>query len=80
MSLLALTLGLAYVPLGHVNWAVGLAIAVTKALLVLIVFMELREGPSLKWAFAGAGFFWLAILFFLSATDYATRAAWTTAG
>jgi cytochrome c oxidase subunit 4 len=43
---------------------------------VLAIFMELRKGPSLHWVFAGAGFFWLAVLFLLSMTDYLARASW----
>jgi cytochrome c oxidase subunit 4 len=76
LLLLALTLGLAYVPIGRVNWLVALGVASAKALVVLAVFMELREGPSLRWVFAAAGFFWLAILLFLSLADYATRTGW----
>ena len=76
MVLLGTTLGLAYVPLGQFNWLVALGIAILKGLIVLAVFMELREGPSLHWVFAAAGFFWLMILFVLSLTDYLTRAGW----
>jgi cytochrome c oxidase subunit IV len=74
MILLGSTLGLAFVPLGSGNLVVALSIGTLKALIVLAVFMELREGPSLKWVFAAAGFFWLMIMFVLSATDYLTRA------
>jgi len=35
--------------------------------------MELRERRSLIIAFAGAGFFWLAILMWLARTDFLTR-------
>jgi cytochrome c oxidase subunit 4 len=76
LGLLGLTLGLAYVPMGSVNWAVALAVAAVKALIVLAIFMELREGASLRWVFAAAGFFWLGILLLLTMTDYATRAGW----
>jgi hypothetical protein len=31
---------------------------------------------SLKWVFAGAGFFWLLFLYGLSMTDYADRQGW----
>jgi len=76
LALLGLTLGLSYLPMGPFNWAVALAIGGIKALIVLAVFMELREGASLRWVFAAAGFFWLGILLLLSMTDYATRAGW----
>jgi cytochrome c oxidase subunit 4 len=71
--LLCLTLGMAFVPLGKGNIAVALAIGAAKALIVVFVFMELARGHPLKLIFAGAGLFWLAILFGLSFTDYATR-------
>jgi len=71
--LLALTLGMAFVPLGQANIAVALAIGTAKAVVVLLVFMKLARSPPLTWIFAGAGLFWLALLFGLSFTDYATR-------
>lgn len=71
--LLALTLGMAFVPLGSSNIVVALAIAAAKAAVVLLVFMELTRGHSLKLIFAGAGIFWLIIMFGLSFTDYTTR-------
>jgi len=71
--LLGLTLGMAFVPLGKGNIAVAVAIGAAKALIVVFVFMELSRGHPLKLIFAGAGLFWLAILFGLSFTDYATR-------
>lgn len=73
LLLLALTLGMAYVPLGRENIAVALAIGTAKAVIVLLVFMKLVRSPPLTWIFAGAGLFWLALLFGLSFTDYATR-------
>jgi cytochrome c oxidase subunit 4 len=76
LALLALTLGLAYVPMGKLNPVVALGIGGLKALIVLAIFMELREGPSLRRVFAAAGFFWLAILFSLSMTDYLARGSW----
>jgi cytochrome c oxidase subunit 4 len=71
--LLALTLGMTYVPLGRGNIAVALAIGIAKVVIVLLVFMKLARSPPLTWIFAGAGLFWLALLFGLTFTDYATR-------
>jgi len=73
MVLLALTTGLAFVPLGSANLFVSLGIAVAKALLVLIVFMELKGSSSLIRAAAAAGFFWLAIMIALTSADYTHR-------
>ena len=50
------------------------------AAMVLVIFMELDRGVSLFWVFAGAGFFWLAMLFVLTAADYVTRYSFAPAG
>lgn len=73
MVLLAVTVGLAYVDLGELNLAAAMIIAVAKAALIVTFFMHLRYGAKLTWVFAGAGFFWLAIMLVLAMTDYATR-------
>jgi cytochrome c oxidase subunit 4 len=73
LVLVGSTLGLAFVPLGTFNLVVAMTIASAKTALVLVVFMKLTRGPHLTWAFAGAGLFWLAILFALASTDYLTR-------
>jgi cytochrome c oxidase subunit IV len=71
--LLLLTLGSAYLPLGRLNTAINLAIAVAKALLVAYFFMHLRSAHYMLRIAATAGFFWLAILIGLSLTDFAVR-------
>jgi cytochrome c oxidase subunit 4 len=73
LVLLGLTVILAYQPLGLINGIAALCIATLKAVVVAAVFMELSERRSLTIAFAGAGFFWLAILFWLVFADYVTR-------
>jgi cytochrome c oxidase subunit 4 len=73
LALLGLTVTLAYQKLGSFNTPVALAIALLKALLVAVIFMELRERRPLVMAFAAAGFFWLAILLWLGSADFITR-------
>jgi cytochrome c oxidase subunit 4 len=73
MVLLALTVTLAYQPLGALNFVVALAIATAKTALVMVIFMELGKRPGLVRAFAGAGFFWLMILLWLGLVDFVTR-------
>jgi cytochrome c oxidase subunit IV len=73
LVLLALTVGAAYVPLGEFNTITAVSIAVIKAVIIALYFMHLRYSPRLTWVFAGAGFFWLLILFTLSLGEYATR-------
>lgn len=79
MGLLALTTGLAFVPMGTANLFVSLAIAVTKASLVLLVFMELKASTGLVRVFACAGFFWLLIMIGLTSADYTHRTDQRTA-
>lgn len=71
--LLGGNIGLAYLGTGMAVTTGHVLIAAVMAAIVLIVFMELDRGKSLLWAFAGAGFFWLALLFVLTAADYLTR-------
>jgi cytochrome c oxidase subunit 4 len=73
LVLLALTVGAAYVPLGEFNTVTAVSIAVIKAVIIALYFMHLRYSPRLTWVFAGAGFFWLLILFTFALGDYATR-------
>lgn len=73
ITLLLLTLGSAYLPLGWLNGVVNLAIAVAKALLVMIFFMHLRSSHYVLKIAAAAGFFWLAILIGLSLADFLAR-------
>lgn len=73
LALLALTVFGAYQPLGAFNTALALTIAVCKALIVVSIFMELRERNALTIAFASAGFFWLAIMLWLALADFVTR-------
>jgi cytochrome c oxidase subunit 4 len=73
MVLLALTVGVSEIHFGAMNFAVAVAIASMKALLILLFFMHVRYSEPLTWLVAGAGFFWLAILFALTLSDYFTR-------
>lgn len=75
LTLLGLTVLIAYQPLGEFNFPVALGIASVKALIVAAVFMELRDRRGLVLAFAVAGVFWLSILLWLAGSDYFTRAA-----
>jgi cytochrome c oxidase subunit 4 len=73
LILLAVTVAVSYIPLGWMNAAVVVGIAITKAVIIIMFFMHVRYSPRLIWVFAGAGFFWLCILFALSFSDYLTR-------
>ena len=69
----ALTVGAAELDLGPLNNVVMLAIACTKALLVILFFMHVRWSSRLTWVVAASGFVWLLILFGITMTDYLTR-------
>ena len=74
LVLTALTTAIAFFDLGgEINAAVALAIAVGKALLVILYFMHVRYSDRLTWVFAGAGFFWLLILIGGTMSDVSTR-------
>ncbi|MDX1686915.1 MAG: cytochrome C oxidase subunit IV family protein [Candidatus Promineifilaceae bacterium] len=78
LALLAATVVVARVDVGRLNLALGLGIAFTKALLIVLFFMHLRHARRLTWVAAAAGLFWLAILFLLTLSDVLTR-VWTPA-
>jgi cytochrome c oxidase subunit IV len=55
------------------NVPVALAIAITKATLIMLFFMHVRYGTPLVKMFAASGFVWLAIMFVFMASDFLTR-------
>jgi cytochrome c oxidase subunit 4 len=75
--LMFLTVAMAYVNLGSLNPVVALTIAVMKALLIVLFFMNVKYSSKLTMVFVAAGFFWLLILFFLIMPDYISR-EWLT--
>ncbi|HEY2615135.1 MAG TPA: cytochrome C oxidase subunit IV family protein [Chthoniobacterales bacterium] len=70
---LALTIAAAYLNLGALNTIVAMAIAFAKGALIVLFFMHMRYNKPVLWLFAGAGFFWLGIMFALALSDYLTR-------
>ena len=73
MALLALTWGMGYVNLGHFNLIVGLAISLTKMLLIALFFMHLKGSSRLFHLAAFSGLLWLLIMFALTLADYFSR-------
>jgi cytochrome c oxidase subunit 4 len=67
------TVAAAKVDMGAFNNVVMLAIACTKATLVILFFMHVRWSTRLTWVVAMSGFFWLLILFSLGMSDYLSR-------
>lgn len=58
---------------GVLNDPIALAIAGTKAALVILFFMHVKYQTKLIWVFAAAGFVWLLIFFVLILADYRMR-------
>ncbi|NOG70007.1 oxidase [Roseicella sp. DB1501] len=80
LALLGATLALAYAPLGRFSLVVALGIAVAKALLVVLLFMQLRKPDPLLRLTAFASLLFVAFMLILTFADVLTRAAPTQAG
>src|SRR5436190_21920155 len=77
IALTFLTAGAAAAPFPPwLHTPVALAIAATKATLVLLFFMHLWYSPRLTWLVAFGSLVWLAIIFALTFADYLTRDWW----
>ena len=73
MVLTAITVWVSTVDLGALNVPVAMAIAILKAVLVILFFMHVLHSSRLTWVIVlGAGMF-LAVLFVLTFSDYLTR-------
>ncbi len=73
MVLLVLTVGVAEVNLGPLNFTVAMVISVAKTVLIMLFFMHVRYSSRLVQLFAAAGFGWLMIMVLLTMSDYLTR-------
>jgi cytochrome c oxidase subunit 4 len=72
-----LTWQIAYFDLGPFNTIAALAIAIFKAVLVILFFMHVKYSPRLTWVVVIGAVFWLGILLTLTMGDYLTR-GWRT--
>ena len=73
LLLAALTIGVAHVNLGGFNSVVALGIAVLKAALIALFFMELKFSSPLVRLVGMAAVVWLAILMLGTLDDVLTR-------
>jgi cytochrome c oxidase subunit 4 len=73
LLLLALTTGIAFLPLDGWNWLPSLVISLIMAGLIMLFFMRLRQGEPLLWLTSLSGFAWLSLLLFLVLLDYISR-------
>jgi cytochrome c oxidase subunit IV len=68
-----ITVYAAFVDLGRFNIVVALLIATIKATLVVLFFMHAKYVPKRTKLVIMAGIFWLALLLFLTLSDYVSR-------
>ena len=73
MVLTDVTVGVAYVVLGAMNTFVALAVAVTKATLVILFFMHVKYSTKLTWLVVASGFFFLVIMIAFTLADFISR-------
>ena len=73
LGLLVATVIVGSFDLGLLSLPVALAIAVVKAVLILLFFMELRYSKRVVWVFAIAAYLWIAIMIVGTLQDYLSR-------
>jgi cytochrome c oxidase subunit IV len=73
MVLLGVTVAVALIPLGPFNVLVALAVALIKAVLVVLFFMHVKYNSKLTWVFASGGVLWLLIMVILTMGDFIAR-------
>jgi len=82
VALIALTIttvAVSKIELGEYNFVAAITIAVVKALLVVLFFMHVKQSSTITKLFVVAGFFWMAILFVFTLSDYLSR-GWLPGG
>lgn len=84
LLLLGATVAANSLDLGAYGLAAALSLAVAKAALIGLFFMEIRYRKPITWLFAGAALVWLGIMLGLTMNDYITRPwskqAWKSEG
>jgi cytochrome c oxidase subunit 4 len=69
----AVTVAVTYVHLGWLNTPIALLIATTKAMLVIMFFMHMKDHPKLIKVTFAAAFFFFMILVAHTLSDYLSR-------
>src|SRR4051812_49800535 len=73
MALLVVTVGAAYINWGsRISIVIAMAIAITKAVLVVLYFMHVKGSSGLTKVFVMAGFAWVALLLGITLIEYYT--------
>jgi cytochrome c oxidase subunit IV len=71
--LTGVTVWTARMDLGAYNTLVALAIAITKATLVVLYFMHVRWSKKIVWIMVASSMLWFAILIAFTMQDYMSR-------
>jgi cytochrome c oxidase subunit 4 len=77
MIFTAITVAVAFINLGRLNFPVAISIALVKATLVILFFMHVKYSSRLTKMIIGSGLFFLLVMFSLTMTDYLSR-GWQT--
>ena len=78
MLFTGITVAVAFINLGALNFPVAISIAIFKATLVVLFFMHAKYSSRLTKLVIASGFFFLIVMFTLTLTDYISR-GWMTA-
>ncbi|HET7369971.1 MAG TPA: cytochrome C oxidase subunit IV family protein, partial [Gammaproteobacteria bacterium] len=73
LLLFTISVGLAFAPIGVWHSVINLIIAGILVMSIMTFFMHLKKAEGMLRLTAGAGFFWLIILFTLALADYFSR-------
>jgi len=73
LILTAVTTWVSFINIGHLNTLIAMAIAFSKAVLVVLFFMHVRHSSRLTKIIVTTALLWLIILFGFTLSDYFTR-------
>ena len=80
MVLTVITVSVAFINLGTLNFPLALGIAIVKATLVVLFFMHVKYSSRMTKLICGTAFFFLLVLFGLTLSDYLSRGWFTSPG
>ncbi len=80
LVLTGITVGVAFINLGRLNFPVAISIAILKATLVVLFFMHAKYSSRLTKLVIGGALFFLLCLFGLTMTDYLSRGWFSSPG
>jgi len=80
LALTGITVSVAFINLGRLNFPVAISIAILKATLVVLFFMHAKYSSRLTKLVIGGAFFFLLCLFGLTMSDYLSRGWFVSPG